>query len=148
MPDPTLYLFDGYNVLHAVGARSRDELIDRLAGYVALRGARGVLVFDGAGAEVTHGPLEVRYASSADQLLERLAAAKRGSERVCLVSSDQAIRRTAGQEVGKRSAKEFAAELARAGPSVPPSGAPRTRIEDALDATTRDQLERWRRRRP
>lgn len=108
---------------------------------------RGIVVFDGAGADAVRGPLEVRYARSADQLLERLAAERRAEERVCLVSSDQAIRRTAGQEVGKRSAKEFAAELANIAPSGRPGRAPRSRIEDALDEATRDRLERWRRRR-
>ena len=37
-----LYVFDGYNLLHAGAGDSRDELVDRLAGFVARsRGARG-----------------------------------------------------------------------------------------------------------
>jgi predicted RNA-binding protein with PIN domain len=55
-----LYLFDGNNVLHAGGFRDREELVDRLAGYVALQGARGVVVFDGVGEDAQVGPLEVR----------------------------------------------------------------------------------------
>ena len=141
-----LYLFDGYNLLKAGDFRSREELIDRLAGFVALEGARGVIVFDGVGHDAQVGPLEVRYADSADQLLERLAAEHRRDGRVCLVSSDGDIRKTAGQEVGKRASKEFAAELLRQG-RPRPEGASESRLEDALDEETRERLERWRRRR-
>jgi predicted RNA-binding protein with PIN domain len=145
--EPTLYLIDGYNVLHAGDFRNREELVDRLASFVALRGARGVVVFDGVGSDLTHGRLEVRYAHPADPLLERLAAERRGSERVCLVSSDAAIRQTAGQEVAMRASKEFASELAAA-PVRPPAGPTRSTVEDALDEATRERLEEWRRRRP
>jgi predicted RNA-binding protein with PIN domain len=99
--DPTLYLFDGYNVLHAGEYAGPRELVDQLASFVALKGARGVVVFDGVGEERVHGPLEVRFAPHADTLLERLAAEYRTTERVCLVSSDMAIRGTSGQEVMK-----------------------------------------------
>ena len=87
-----LYLFDGYNLLNAGDFRGREELVDRLASFVALRGARGIVVFDGVGDHGRHGPLEVRYARPADHLLERLAAERRGRERVFLVSSDRTIR--------------------------------------------------------
>jgi predicted RNA-binding protein with PIN domain len=143
---PTLYLFDGYNLLHAGGGRSREELVDRLAGFVALAGARGVVVFDGVGDDATYGALDVRFARSADELLERLAAGNRGREHICLVSSDHAIRRTAGQEVAKRSSKDFLAELAHDA-SAAPSEPRASRIEDVLDDSTRIRLERWRRRR-
>jgi predicted RNA-binding protein with PIN domain len=143
-----LYLFDGYNLLNAGDFRSREELVDLLAGWVALSGGRGVVVFDGAGEDTRHGPLEVRFALTADHLLERLAAASRDSEAVVLVSSDREIRQTVGQEVSKRESKDFAAQL-RAGASVeardPPAA--RSRIEDALDEETRQRLERFRRRR-
>jgi predicted RNA-binding protein with PIN domain len=147
MPEPTLYLFDGYNLLNAGAFRSREELVDRLAGFVALRGARGVVVFDGAGDDQTHGPLDVRFAPSADAVLERIAAGARARERICLVSSDGAIRQTAGQEVGKRTSKDFAAELlGSASPAAEPERL--SRVEDALDPETRERLERWRRSRP
>jgi len=96
MADTTLYLFDGYNLLHAGSFTDARELVDQLASFVALRGARGVVVFDGVGEERTHGPLEVRFAPHADAVLERLAAEFRGRERVCLVSSDFAVRGTIG----------------------------------------------------
>ena len=35
MAEPTLYLFDGYNLLHAGSFADRDELVDTLASYVA-----------------------------------------------------------------------------------------------------------------
>src|SRR5262252_10141035 len=72
--EPTLYLFDGYNLLHAGSFADRDELVDTLASFVAGRGARGVVVFDGVGEEHVVGPLTVRYAPHADDVLEPLAA--------------------------------------------------------------------------
>ena len=141
MPDPTLYLFDGYNLLRQAAFDDRRELTDQLASFVALRGARGVLVWDGVGADAEVGPLLVRYAADADALLERLAAEHRQSERVCLVSSDAAVRGTSGQEVQKRSSQGFLAELA---PERHAEGKP-SRLGDALDAETRARLERLRR---
>ena len=74
MAEPTLYLFDGFNVLHAGGFGSPEELRDLLASWVAAQGARGILVFDGEGKDEQLGPLAVRWAKDADTLLERLAA--------------------------------------------------------------------------
>ena len=62
MTEPTLYLFDGYNLLHAGSFHDREQLVDRLADFVAMKGARGVVVFDGRGDERDVGRLEVRYA--------------------------------------------------------------------------------------
>ena len=141
MAEPTLYLFDGYNLLHAGPFEDPRELVDRLASYVALRGARGVVVFDGFGEERQHGPLEVRYAEHADALLERLAAEHRATETVCLVSSDSAVRGTSGQEVQKRSSKNFFANL-----DEPAHGeVSRYRVGDRVDEETRKRLERLRR---
>ncbi len=141
MPDPTLYLFDGYNVLHAAGLAERQELVDYLASYVAVRGARGVVVFDGVGADERYGALEVRFASNADALLERLAAEHRNRERVCLVSSDAAVRGTSGQEVAKISSREFASTLE----GVEHQEGQPSRVGDRIDAETRERLERLRR---
>ncbi|HEY7706454.1 MAG TPA: NYN domain-containing protein [Gaiellaceae bacterium] len=141
MPDPTLYLFDGYNVLHAAGLEERQELVDSLASFVAVRGARGIVVFDGVGEEGAYGALEVRFAPHADALLERLAAEHRERERVCLVSSDAAIRGTSGQQVAKISSREFAATL----DSVEHQEERPSRVRDRVDSETRDRLERLRR---
>lgn len=143
MVEPTLYLFDGWNLLNAGSFGAPEELVDRLASFVALRGARGVVVFDGAGRDEVRGSLSVRYARNADDVLERLAASNRAAERVCLVSSDEEIRTTAGQEVTRRASKDFAAELS--GSSAAPAAPFRSRVEDSLDAETRERLERWRR---
>jgi predicted RNA-binding protein with PIN domain len=141
LPEPTLYLFDGYNLLNAGGFEDPRELTDKLASFVAERGARGVLVFDGSGEDLSHGPLDVRFAEHADTLLERLAAENRGRERVCLVSSDVAVRGTSGQEVTKLSSKTFVRDFAieTYGEDKP------MRLEDKLDDRTRDRLEKLRR---
>lgn len=144
MPDPTLYLFDGYNVLRAAGLDEREELIDSLASFVAVRGARGVVVFDGVGPDEERGPLQIRFAAHADALLERLAAEHRDRERVCLVSSDVAVRGTSGQEVAKVSSREFASTLE----SVEHREERPSRVGDRLDPETRAQLERLRRAEP
>ena len=144
-----LYLFDGYNILHAGSFAGRRELVDLLASFVAVRGARGVVVFDGAGEDVVLGALEVRFASPADPVLERLAAEHRRREEVWVVSSDQAVRGTAGQETRRLSSKEFVRELAaeRASGPAADTGPGRSQIEDALDESTRERLERFRRSR-
>jgi predicted RNA-binding protein with PIN domain len=140
-----LYLFDGNNVLHAGRFRDRAELVDRLAGYVALQGARGVVVFDGVGEDVHVGPLEVRFAEHADDIVERLAAEHRASEPVTVVSSDRAIRTTAGPTTRRVSAAIFLRELKEERPTGGRS--PRSTIEGALDEATRSRLEDLRRRR-
>lgn len=141
MADPTLYLFDGHNLLHAGSYGSHRELVDELASFVALKGARGVLVWDGVGENAEIGRLSVRYAPHADAVLERLAAEHRRTEVVCLVSSDAAVRGTSGQEVQKRSSLAFLAELPAGGHEE----ARRSRLADALDDETRARLERLRR---
>ena len=111
MAEPTLYLFDGFNLLHAGGFGSPEELRDLLASWVAAQGARGVLVFDGQGSDERLGSLEVRWAKNADTLLEQLAAAHRGKEQVAVVSSDTEIRAAAGIEVRKLASQTFLGEL-------------------------------------
>jgi predicted RNA-binding protein with PIN domain len=139
--ETTLYLFDGYNLLHAGGYADVRELVDRLASFVAEQGARGVVVFDGVGQDLSRGPLEVRYAPHADTLLERLAAEHREREQVCLVSSDIAVRGTSGQEVRKLSSRTFLRDLRE---SVHEEHAP-LRLSDRLDEETRARLEKLRR---
>lgn len=144
--EATLYLFDGYNLLHAGAARDREQLVDALASFVGSRGARGVVVFDGAGEERSVGALEVRFAEHADDVIERLAAERRLAERVAVVSSDAQIRETAGPIVERIPSRRFARELASSRPP-PPGPAGRFQVEDKLDPETRAKLEAWRRRR-
>jgi predicted RNA-binding protein with PIN domain len=143
--DGPLYLFDGYNLLHEAGLENPRDLVDRLAGFLALRGARGVLVFDGAGDPSLVGSLEVRFAEHADDVLERLAAENRGREDVIVVSSDRAVLGTAGQESRRVPSKSFLRELAAEQPPERRSARGRTRVADALDPVVRDRLEKLRR---
>ena len=141
MADPTLYLFDGYNLLHAGPLDDRRELVDTLASFVATRGVRGVVVFDGAGDDEQIGPLSVRFAPDADTLLERLAAENRSRERVLLVSSDATVLGTAGRRwrTSPRRRSSATCEPAEV-PPAPPGG-----LADKLDDETRAKLERLRR---
>ena len=141
MAEPTLYLFDGFNLLHQGEFGSPDELRDLLASWVAGKGARGVLVFDGHGRDEEHGPLSVRWAPDADTLIERLAAENRRSEQVAVVSSDEAVRGTSGAEVRKMSSRMFLGELSR----PEHVDRPRGDMRDKLDAETLARLERLRR---
>ena len=145
MADPTLYLFDGYNLLHAGDFSERGDLVDALASFVASKGARGVVVFDGGGEERKIGPLSVRFAAHADDVLERLAAENRASELVCVVSTDALVRRTSGQEVRKQTSRAFLAELEPVRHSEREQTGAGGRVGDRLDAATREQLERLRR---
>ena len=145
MADPTLYLFDGYNLLHASSFSDRDELVSTLASFVAGRGARGVVVFDGVGEEREIGPLQVRFTAHADDLLERLAAENRASELVCVVSSDRAVRHTSGQEVRKLASRSFLAGLEQASHVEREQRGAGGRVGERLDPATREQLERLRR---
>ncbi|HEY3922820.1 MAG TPA: NYN domain-containing protein [Gaiellaceae bacterium] len=141
MPDASLYLFDGYNLLHAGPFTDARELADALASFVATRGARGVVVFDGAGEDTELGPLSVRFAPDADAALERLAAEHRERERVLLVSSDRAVLGTAGRQVAQLSSQRFFRDLEPASSRERPPGG----LADKLDAETRARLERLRR---
>ena len=139
--EATLYLFDGFNLLHAGPFADVRELVDTLASFVALRGAEGVAVFDGVGEDADRGPLAVRYAPHADTLLERLAAEHRDRRRVVLVTSDSTIATAAGVDVQKLSSQTFVRELRPAEHREErPQG-----IAGKLDAATRAALERLRR---
>ena len=140
MAEASLYLFDGFNLLHAGPYSDPRELADALASFVATRGARGVLVFDGAGEDVQLGPLSVRFAPDADTLLERLAAEHRERERVLLVSSDRAVLETAGRQVAQLSSQTFFRDFEPAAHREAPPGG----LADKLDPETRARLERLR----
>jgi len=141
VPEPTLYLFDGYNLLYTGDFADPRELRDALASFVALKGANGVLVFDGVGRDETLGPLEVRFVEHADQLLERLAAEHRATRPVCVVSTDSAVRGTAGREVQTLTSQTFLRDLE---PIRARSERP-AQLRDRLDPETLERLERLRR---
>ena len=141
---PTLYLFDGYNLLHA-GDYADQREADRHARrrFVAMRGARGVLVWDGVGVDAEMGPLSVRYAPHADAVLERLARrASRQRRVVCLVSSDFAVR----GHVGPGGAEAIVADVPRATCSSRATASRTAPVSaTSLDDETRERLERLRR---
>jgi predicted RNA-binding protein with PIN domain len=139
--EATLYLFDGHNLLHASSFADARELVDTLASFLAVRGARGIVVFDGEGEAAMLGPLEVRYAPNADTVLERMAAELRLREQICLVSSDLAVRGTSGHEVAKLGSRTFLRDLE---PTLH-EDRPRSPLADRLDAKTRARLEQLRR---
>lgn len=141
MADATVYLFDGHNLLHAGPLNEQRELIDVLSSFVATRGARGVLVFDGVGEDHEVGPLAVRFAPHADTLLERLAAESRHRERVLLVSSDVTLLGTAGRLVANLSSQTFFRDLEPHAPSEQAPGG----LGDKLDPATLARLDRLRR---
>src|SRR5439155_26856160 len=99
------------------------------------------LVSGGVAGVESYGAHEVRYAKSADTMLEGLAAENRGTEVVCLVSSDSAVRGTWGQEVQKRSSVTFIGEME----AVSHSEERPHHLRDTLDEETRAKLERMRR---
>jgi predicted RNA-binding protein with PIN domain len=142
--DPTLYLFDGWNLLHAGSYDDPRTLIDDLASFVGTSGARGILVFDGSGPDERIGQLEIRFAEHADTLLERLAAENRARERVCIVSSDSVIRGVSGLQVETRSSQRFLSETDKTAHSEERP----LRLGDRLDPKTRERLERLRRGEP
>ena len=141
MADATLYLFDGYNLLHAGPYESRGELVDALASYVAMRGARGVVVFDGVGEDARRGPLEVRYAPHADTLLERLAAEHRDTRAGAARDERRDRRGGRGRIGGEADLADFFRDLEPASHrDERPAG-----LAGKLDEETRSRLERLRR---
>jgi predicted RNA-binding protein with PIN domain len=141
MAAPTYYLFDGHNLLHAGGFTEPRQVSDLLASWLSLKGVRGTVVFDGKGDAQQIGPLEVLWAPHADPVLERLAAERRGREQVCLVSSDVAVKGTAGRQVAQLSSRTFLRDVEPAEQSPAPPG----HVADLIDPETRARLERLRR---
>ena len=136
---------------------ARDELVDPLASFVAGRGARGIVVFDGRGDERAIGRLEVRYASDADDAARTARGREPSTRGVCLVSSDAPCGGTSGQRGAQgriagassrssRSRQHAASTAARAGGRVgdrpirtPASGSSACAEGTRLDAKRRAQ---------
>ena len=137
-----LYLFDGYNLLHAGPFADARELVDALASYVAVRGARGVVVFDGVGEDATRRPargalrraLPTRCSSGSPPSTATRA-------RVLLVTSDATVAAAAGVNVAKLSSQTFFRDFEPAEHREErPEG-----LAGKLDPETRARLERLRR---
>jgi hypothetical protein len=161
----TLYIVDGYNVLHHLFRDAskeelfarRDWLADKLADFAAMNGARAVLVFDGHGPESTSsepfkgGPLEVVFAGgkfTADTLIARRIAAREADVRVVVVSADQEVQRTASRAgVSRMTPRELEAGLRQTREPLDSSRqASRmpSRLEDKVDPETLRKLEELR----
>ncbi len=160
-----LYIVDGYNVLHAlypgVSAEElfarRDWLVDQLAGFVALRDAEAVLVFDGPGERSSSGrpikgaPIEVCFAGgrfTADTLIARRIAGRSADQEVVVVTADQEVQRTAARAgVHRMTPLEFGGAL-RAGECSDDLDSPAesttmpSRLEDKVDLETLQALQR------
>jgi predicted RNA-binding protein with PIN domain len=163
-----VYIVDGYNVLHALfrGADKeeifarRDWLVDRLASYAAVHGARAVLVFDGSGPRSTSSepikgaPVEVAFAGgrfTADTLIARRIASQPADVQVVVVSADQEVQRTASRAgVSRMTPLELGVELGvteqrrQALDSAPDSSTIPSRLEDKVDLETLQRLEELR----
>ena len=112
MPDPTLYLFDGFNVLRASELRGRARLVDRLASFVALRAPAAW------SSSTAPGRIDSWAACRALRRARRRAAraARRREPRRSASASSPRTRRSAasGQEVMKRSSRTFRRARGRA----------------------------------
>jgi predicted RNA-binding protein with PIN domain len=161
----TLYIVDGYNVLHALfpGASReelfarRDWLADRLASYVSLVGAGAVLVYDGHGAAssctrpISGAPVEVCFAGggfTADTLIARRIAGQPADVAVVVVSADREVQRTAARAgVRRMTPLELGAEMdegsksAQALDTAQDSTRMPSRLEDKVDPETLRKLE-------
>ena len=163
----TVYIVDGYNVLHALfrGAGKeeifarRDWLADRLASFAAVRGAKAVLVFDGHGPQSSSSvpfkgaPVEVCFAGgrfTADTLIARRIAEQPADIAVVVVSADQEVQRTASRAgVSRMTPLELGAELlgpdsAQALDTAQDSTTMPSRLEDKVDPETLRKLEEMR----
>jgi predicted RNA-binding protein with PIN domain len=163
----TLYIVDGYNVLHALfrGADKdeifarRDWLADRLASFAAMRGAMATLVFDGHGPQssscvpIPGAPVEVCFAGgrfTADTLIARRIAEQPADVAVIVVSADQEVQRAATRAgVSRMTPRELGAELlapesGQALDSAQESTTMLSRLEDKVDPETLRRLEEMR----
>lgn len=168
----TLYLIDGYNVLHALlkaegreGAlidqgleRERNRLIDRLASYMAGTSDRAVAVFDSKRSrlersETASRNVEVYFGSlarSADAIIERVAYRLRRDETVVVVSSDYVVQQTVFSPaqgefpVVRESAAQFVSDMMESARSVAHTQAGPGSAQRVEDRLTPEVLERLR----
>ncbi len=163
----TLYIIDGYNLLHvlfpgetteALFAR-RDWLADRLASLTALEGANAVLVFDGHGPQSTScqpvkgAAVEVCFAGgrfTADTLIARRISEQPADVHVTVVSGDQEVQHTASRAgVRRMSSREFSQVLGTIDKALDSSTEVSripSRLEDKVDLETLRKLEAMRKK--
>ena len=158
-------IVDGYNVIHATEPYRRlaeDDLDAARAALVSDVSAyahgewSATVVFDGHKNPSSDGSsseiagvtvIFSRYGIDADSVIESLARVARSNGKdTCVVTSDaQTQWAVLGGSVTRMSSGEFTAELAtgsREWEEHTPAGSSKTRIEDRVDADTRERL--WR----
>jgi uncharacterized protein len=159
----TVYLIDGYNVLHQLLGHkqveqksdledARKRLLDRIASYMGRSTDRAIVVFDShtqalqkqqsatANMEVYFGS----FSHSADSIIEREVFALSAGETVVVVSSDYQLQKTVFRaNVIRRSSRQFVSDLQEETKriAIPQNCTTKShRIEDRVDAQTADKL--------
>jgi len=159
-------LVDGYNVIRSTPPyrdlaqddldSARAALVSDVAAF-ADREYRATIVFDAhlnresvglshevAGVTVVFS----RYGTDADSVIESLARAarERGDQTLVVTSDAQTQWTVLGGSVGRMSSGEFTRELRledTAWREHSPAGSSKSRLEDRIDAATREALARW-----
>jgi predicted RNA-binding protein with PIN domain len=156
----SVYLIDGYNVLHQfLGQKKvldledeRRRLLDRIASYMGGTSDRAIVVFDGRGPmlqkpESATANVEVYFGSfsrSADSIIEREVYALSSGESVVVVSSDYQLQKTIFiPNVIRRSSRQFVNDLQEHTKRIaisPNCITMNHRIEERIDPETVDRL--------
>jgi predicted RNA-binding protein with PIN domain len=156
----SVYLIDGYNVLHQlVGQRGvadledeRGRLIDRIASYMGGTSDRAIIVFDSRTqvlqkTESATANVDIYFGSfsrSADSIIEREVYALNTGESVVVVSSDYQLQQTILRpNVIRRSSRQFVDDLQEHTKRIaisPNCITMNHRIEDRVDPKTVDRL--------
>ena len=156
----TVYLIDGYNVLHEFLGHEvvndledeRKRLIDRIASYMGGTSDRAIVVFDSRvqmlqKIESATRNVEVFFGSftrSADSIIEREVFALSAGESVTVVSSDYNLQKTIFRfNVIRRSSRQFVEDLQLHTKRIANPENCITmnhRIEDRIDPGTVDKL--------
>ncbi len=162
----TVYLIDGYNLLHQVLGHDhivdleeeRKRLIDRVASYMGGSSDRTVIVFDAHNQmlqkhESATSNVEVYFGSfsrTADSVIEREAFNISQGEDVVVVTSDYQLQQTTFRtNVIRRSSRQFAGDLQDHTKRIaisPDCITMSHRIEDRVDPGTVDRLKALRER--
>lgn len=156
----TVYLIDGYNVLHEFLGHAgvtdleeeRTRLLDRIANYMGGTADRAIVVFDARAqmlqkTESASTNVEVYFGSfsrSADSIIEREVYALSAGETVVAVSSDYQLQKTILRpNVLRRSSRQFVGDLQDDTKRIANSENCTTighRIEERIDPETVDKL--------
>jgi predicted RNA-binding protein with PIN domain len=168
----SIYLIDGYNLLHALRRiegrdsggnfaageleQERGWLLDRIASHMGASSDRAIVVFDAKRDQLQRGESRSRnvevffgsFSRSADSIIERETYALRSEESIVVVSSDYALQKTVFlPNVVRRSSRQFAQDLEEDTTKVANLKNCTTisnRVEDKLDAKALDRLKELR----